>query len=97
MPNSDCSMPMTIPPSNVSGNERSPPISAAASTVTVSASPLPSDTPMIGASNTPASPASAPPTAQLSAPTYPMCHPRALSVRGRSDSAVVASPNVVRA
>ena len=47
---------MTRPPTIVSGNERRPPISAAASTVTVSDVPLPTETPMIGA-RTPASPA----------------------------------------
>ena len=93
MPNSDCSMPMTIPPASVSGNERRPPISAAASTVTVSSVALSTDTPMIGASRTPANPASAPPTPQLTAPTQPIRQPSAASVRGRSDSAVVASPN----
>ncbi len=90
-------MPITIPPTNVSENERSPPISAAASTVTISTCPFPIDTPMIGASKTPANPASAPPTPQLIAPTQPIRQPSAASLRGRSDSAVVAIPNVVRA
>ena len=97
MPNSDCSIPMTMPPASVSGNERKPPINAAASTATVSTVPLPIATPMIGASSTPANPASAPPTPQLTAPTQPIRHPSAASVRRRSDSAVVASPNRVRA
>jgi hypothetical protein len=96
MLNSDCSMPMIIPPANVSGNERRPPINAAAITVTVRTVPVSSDTPMIGASNTPANPDSAPATAQLIAPTTLIGQPKAASVRGLSDTAVVAKPNVVR-
>src|SRR5580765_3864511 len=96
MPNSDCIMPMAIPPASVHQNERKPPMSAAASTVTISVCPLLITTPIIKTSNTPANPASTPPSAQLTEPTVPMRQPNAASLHQFSDTAVIASPNVVR-
>ena len=86
---------MSSPPSSVSGNERNPPTSAAASAGTISSvSPI-TDSPAMFTTRTAASTASIEPSAQFTVATRSGEMPWAAVARRFSATAVVASPNGV--
>jgi hypothetical protein len=88
-------MPITTPPSRVSGNERKPPTMAAASAGMISRVSTVGFRLVMGTMRTPATPARAPPSAQLTPATKSGETPALAALRGFSATAVVARPNVV--
>ena len=87
--------PMSTPPSRVSGNDVNPPTSAAASAGMSSNSTWLTDSPMIGTTRMPATPASAAPAAQLTVAIRSGERPSEAAASWFSAAARVASPKRV--
>ena len=88
-------MPIPIAPASVSQNDDRFPISTAASTGMISNGIVSVEIPTNGAMKMPATPASAPPSPQVSVPRRCGDHPRVAAARGFSAVARTASPTAL--